>query len=115
MQNLDRPSQKTALEEFNRDLMGRLRDYQLSLQVADHLTKAAAEERDQAVTEANARVEAMQAVIAALLRSLRPFGLDRKRFVAAIRTAAESVPAHGPQSVQHTVLHTESMRVLRRD
>jgi hypothetical protein len=115
MQNLDRPNDKTALEEFNRDLMGRLRGYQISLQVADQQAKAAIEARDRAVIEADARVEAMQAVVTAMLRSLRPYGLDRKKFVAAIRTAAESVPAHGPRSVQHTVLHAESMRVLKRD
>ncbi|MHB2208446.1 hypothetical protein [Methylobacterium sp. CM6257] len=111
---MDRPIETTALQEFNRDLMSKLRGYQISLQAANQMAKAAVDERDRAVSEAAARVEAMQAVLGALIGSLRPYGLDRRKFVASIQSIAEEVPTDGPKAVQHTVLHSESTRVLRR-
>lgn len=114
MQNLDRPDETTALQEFNRDLMSKLRGYHFSLQAANQIAKVAAEERVRAASEADARVEAMQAVIAAMIESLRPYGLDRRKFAAAIRSVAEQTPTEGPKAIQHAVLHAESTRVLRR-
>ncbi|GJE14959.1 hypothetical protein [Methylobacterium longum] len=68
--------------------------------------------RDQEV--AQARTQAMSTLVDALSSSLRPFGFDRKRFLAAIRKAARSIPDHGPASHQHTVLFEGSNRFLGR-
>ncbi|MCJ2118603.1 hypothetical protein MKK65_18880 [Methylobacterium sp. J-001] len=103
----------TALQEFNKDLIMSLQRYQDSLHIANQMAKTAAEDRDRAVSDASARLEAMQSVITALIMSLRPYGLDRKKFTASIRSIAQRTPTEGPKAVQHTVLYSESMRVLK--
>ncbi|MEE7503804.1 hypothetical protein [Methylobacterium mesophilicum] len=73
-------------------------------------------ERDRALHEralAQARCEAMTKLVDALLTSFRPFGFDRKRFLASVRRAAQTVPDHAADSVQHSVLHDGSARILR--
>lgn len=74
-------------------------------------------ERDAALRDcemAQARSQAMGTLVDALSGSLRPFGFDRKRFLAVIRTAARSIPDHGPAAIQHNVLFEGSNRLLRR-
>ena len=74
-------------------------------------------ERDAALHDRNmaqARSEASKILIDALSGSLRPFGFDRKRFLAAIRNATRSIPNHGPASAQHHVLFEGSNRFLAR-
>ena len=68
--------------------------------------------RDRAV--AQARSQAIGTLVDALSSSLRPFGFDRKRFLAAIRTAARSIPNNGPAALQHNVLFEGSNRLLGR-
>jgi len=68
--------------------------------------------RDREVTQAQS--QAMSTLVDALSSSLRPFGFDRKRFLAAIRKAARSIPDHGPAAHQHNVLFEGSNRFLGR-
>jgi hypothetical protein len=73
-------------------------------------------ERDSAVRErdlAQARSEAHTKLIDALLESLRPYGFSRKWFLSAIRKAAQAIPDHGVDSVQHAVLFDGSNRILQ--
>ena len=74
-------------------------------------------ERDAALRDrdtAQAQSEAVNTLVDALSGSLRPFGFDRRRFLAAIRTAARSIPNNGPASAQHHVLFEGSNRFLTR-
>jgi hypothetical protein len=113
MHNTDRSISRTILHELNKDLIMSLQRYQDSLHIANQMAKTATDERDRAVNDAAARVEAMQAVVTALITSLRPLGLNRKKFTALIRAIAERTPTDGPMAVQHTVLYEESLRVLK--
>ncbi|PJI55910.1 hypothetical protein CTI14_00990 [Methylobacterium radiotolerans] len=73
-------------------------------------------ERDSAVRDrdlAQARSEGHTKLIDALLESLRPYGFSRKGFLSAIRRAAQTIPDHGVDSVQHTVLFDGSNRILQ--
>ena len=110
----DRKPAETALQEYNRDLMLRMQGYVNALHIAHQVAKNATDERDRVVAEALARVEAMQAVIGALTGSLRPYGLNRKRFTASLQAFAKRTPNEGPRSIQHTVLFEESTRVITR-
>ncbi|WP_244514136.1 hypothetical protein [Methylobacterium sp. UNC378MF] len=72
-------------------------------------------ERDDALRErdlARARSEATSTLIEALVGSVRPYGFSRKRFLAAIRKAARTVPDHGPAALQHGILFEGSNRIL---
>ncbi|MBY0250080.1 MAG: hypothetical protein K2X54_01640 [Methylobacterium organophilum] len=72
-------------------------------------------ERDAALRErdlARARSEATSTLIEALVGSVRSYGLNRKRFLAAIRKAARTVPDHGPAALQHGILFDGSQRIL---
>jgi len=72
-------------------------------------------ERDAALSErdsARARSEATSTLIEALIGSVRPYGFSRKRFLSAIRKAAQAVPDHGPAALQHGVLFEGSKRIL---
>lgn len=74
-------------------------------------------ERDAAVHDretAEARSQALETLVDAVSSCLRPFGFDRKRFLAAIRAAARSVPDQGPAKIQHTILFEGSNRFLGR-
>ena len=62
---------------------------------------------------AQARSEAQTKLIDALMESLRPYGFSRKGFLSAIRKAARTIPDHGTDSVQHTVLFDGSNRILQ--
>ncbi|MGN8096538.1 hypothetical protein [Methylobacterium sp. 22177] len=73
-------------------------------------------ERDSAVRDrdlAQARSEGHTKLIDALLESLRPYGFSRKGFLSAIRKVAQTIPDHGVDSVQHTVLFDGSNRILQ--
>ena len=73
-------------------------------------------ERDRALHDralAQARCEAMSKLVDALLASFRPYGFSRKRFQSAVRRSAQTVPDHGADSAQHSVLHDGSERILR--
>lgn len=111
---MDRPVEITALQEFNRNLIGKLQGYQLNLQIANQRASAAADDCNRAVSEASERVEAMRTIIDALIDSLRPYGLDRRKFTAAIQSVARTIPLDGPQAARHAVLWSESTRVLQR-
>ncbi|MGU3479885.1 hypothetical protein [Methylobacterium sp. D48H] len=81
-------------------------------QIALNLLKA---ERDIALRErdlARAQAEATSTLIEALVGSVRPYGMSRKRFLAAIRKAARTVPNHGPAALQHGILFEGSSRIL---
>ncbi|MGU3422865.1 hypothetical protein LOK46_06335 [Methylobacterium sp. NMS14P] len=72
-------------------------------------------ERDAALRErdlARARSEATSTLIDSLIGSVRPYGFSRKRFLAAIRKAARTVPDHGPAALQHGILFEGSNRIL---
>jgi hypothetical protein len=101
---------KHPVHDIETKYIGQIQRQQLELA----LIKA---ERDAALRDreiAQARSQAMGILVDALSGSLRPFGFDRKRFLAAIRKAARSVPDHGPAALQHTVLFEGSNRVLKR-
>lgn len=72
-------------------------------------------ERDAVMRErdlAQARSEATSTLIEALIGSVRPFGFNRQRFLAAIRKSARALPDHGPAALQHTILLEGSNRIL---
>ena len=69
---------------------------------------AAERERDRY----KARFDAMATLVDAVIGSLRPFGFSRNRFVTTIRRAAQAIPDHGPEALQHTVLFEGSTRIL---
>ena len=74
-------------------------------------------ERDAALAErdlARARSTVAATLLDAVVESLRPYGLGRKRFLAGIRRAAGRIPDHGPESIQHTLLYEGSNRILGR-
>lgn len=81
-------------------------------QVALNLLKA---EHDIALSErdlARAQSEATSTLIDALIGSVRPYGFSRKRFLSAIRKAAQTVPDDGPAALQHDILFEGSKRIL---
>lgn len=69
-------------------------------------------DREQALAEANARTEAVQIVLAAVVSSQGWRGLDRQKFRRLITEASRLVPNTGPRSIQHEVLLAESRKVL---
>ena len=74
-------------------------------------------ERDAALRDrelAQARSQAMGTLVAAVAGSVRPFGFARTRCGAALRSAARSIPDHGPAALQHNVLFEGSNRLLGR-
>ncbi|WP_244507413.1 atp-dependent helicase [Methylobacterium phyllostachyos] len=75
-------------------------------------------EADQASTEAIARAEArtdaVQTVLGAVLASLRFWALDRRRFQALIVQASRATPDEGSAAERHAVLLAETRRVLGR-
>lgn len=68
--------------------------------------------RETALSEANARTEAVQIVLSAVLASQGWRGLDRQKFRKMIAEASRLVPNTGPLSVQHEVLLSEARKVL---
>ncbi|SEI14522.1 hypothetical protein SAMN02799636_05953 [Methylobacterium sp. 275MFSha3.1] len=71
--------------------------------------------RDGALAEANARAEATQITLTALLASIGWRGLQRRKFRALIAEAARTIPDEGPAAVQHHILLTEVRKVLNLD
>lgn len=69
-------------------------------------------DRETALAEANARTEAVQIVLAAVLASQGWRGLDRRKFQKLIAEASRLVPDIGPKSVQHAVFLAEARKVL---
>ena len=101
---------KNPVHDIETKYIRRIQQQQLELA----LIKA---ERDAALRDrelAQARSQAMGTLVDALSGSLRPFGFDRKRFLAAIRIAARAIPDHGPAALQHNVLFEGSNRLLGR-
>lgn len=68
----------------------------------------------EAVTRAEARTEAVRIVLGAVLASLRPWGLDRRRFQKRVVQAGREAPEAGPGAERHGVLLAEARRVLGR-
>lgn len=68
--------------------------------------------RDGALVEANARAEAAQITLTALLASIGWRGLQRRKFRALIAEAARTIPDEGPAAVQHHILLAEARKVL---
>ncbi|MCJ2073110.1 atp-dependent helicase [Methylobacterium sp. J-030] len=68
--------------------------------------------RDGALAEANARAEATQITLTALLASISWCGLRRRKFRALIAEAARTIPDEGPAAVQHHILLSEVRKVL---
>ena len=59
------------------------------------------------------REAALRAIIRALLISIRPFGLDRKRFKRCVAEEGQDSPNEPAASARHLTLHQECRRVLR--
>ncbi|MGH1590627.1 atp-dependent helicase [Methylobacterium phyllosphaerae] len=79
-------------------------------------TKAALlDVRDGALAEANARAEATEVTLTALLASIGWRGLQRRKFRALIAEAARTIPDEGPAAVQHHILLTAVRKVLGLD
>lgn len=98
--------------EYSRNLIKKLQRYEIELQVAKRQADVAIRDRDEKVREARERAEAMRSVLAALVGSLRIYGLDKKKFTRAVRDAARDTPASGPQAVRHAVLFEETNLIL---
>lgn len=79
-------------------------------------TKAALlDARDGLLAEANARAEATQITLTALLASIGWRGLQRQKFRALIAEAARTIPDEGSAAVQHHIQLTELRKVLNLD
>lgn len=66
------------------------------------------------VSEATHRMEAMRAVLTALLKCIGPRAVKRARFQELIAQESKNTANHGPASVRHEVLLAETRRVLDR-
>jgi hypothetical protein len=66
----------------------------------------------QVAAEAAERTEAVRTVLSAVLASIGPRALDRRRFQDLIARAGRETPDHGPQAARHAVLLGEARRVL---
>jgi hypothetical protein len=66
------------------------------------------------MARAEARTEAVRMVLSAVLRSLRIWGLDRRRFRKLVVQAGRETPETGPEAERHAVLLAEARRVLGR-
>jgi hypothetical protein len=64
------------------------------------------------LAQANARTEAVQSVLSAVIASQGWRGLNRKKFRRLVAEAGSLVPNNGPLSVQHEVLLAEARKVL---
>ena len=98
--------------EFSRNLIKKLQQYEIALQLAKTQADSAIQDRDEKVGAAREREAAMRSVLAALVDSLRLYGLDRKKFTRTVREAARNTPTSGPQSVRHAVLFEETNLIL---
>jgi hypothetical protein len=65
-----------------------------------------------AAAAAAERTEAVRTVLSAVLASIGPRALDRRRFQDLIARAGRETPDHGPQAARHAVLLGEARRVL---
>ena len=70
--------------------------------------------QSEAVARAEARTEAVRIVLGAVLASLRPWGLDRRRFQRLVVQAGREAPEAGPGAERHAILLTEARRILGR-
>jgi hypothetical protein len=68
----------------------------------------------EAVARAEARTEAVRIVLGAVLASLRPWGLDRRRFQRLIVQAGRAAPEAGPGAERHAIFLAEARRILGR-
>ena len=75
----------------------------------DAQANAAASE---AAAMADERTEAVRTVLGAVLASIGPRALDRRRFQDLIARAGREAPDQGPGAARHAVLLTEARRVL---
>ena len=62
---------------------------------------------------AEQREAALRAIIRALLTSIRPFGLDRRRFKRCVAEEGQDAPNDPAASARHLTLYQECRRVLR--
>ncbi|MCJ2070692.1 atp-dependent helicase [Methylobacterium sp. J-030] len=68
----------------------------------------------ESIARAEVRADAVRIVLGAILKSLRFWGLDRRRFQALIVQAGRETPETGPEAERHRVLLAEARRVLGR-
>ncbi|KAA0124343.1 atp-dependent helicase [Methylobacterium sp. P1-11] len=66
----------------------------------------------EAAAMADERTEAVRTVLGAVLASIGPRALDRRRFQDLIARAGREAPDQGPGAARHAVLLTEARRVL---
>lgn len=66
----------------------------------------------EATAMADERTEAVRTVLGAVLASIGPRALDRRRFQDLIARAGREAPDQGPGAARHAVLLTEARRVL---
>ncbi|MCJ2088251.1 atp-dependent helicase [Methylobacterium sp. E-005] len=67
-----------------------------------------------AMARAEARTDAVRIVLGAVLKSLRVWGLDRRRFQSLVVQAGRETPETGPEAERHAILLVEARRVLGR-
>ncbi|MBE7197530.1 MAG: atp-dependent helicase [Parafilimonas terrae] len=67
-----------------------------------------------AIARAEARTDAARMVLGAVLKSLRVWGLDRRKFQTLVVQAGRETPETGPEAERHAVLLAEARRVLGR-
>ena len=98
--------------EYNKNMIEKLQQYEIEMHVARKQASSSMRERDEKVSEAREREEAIRSILRALVESLRIHGLDKKKFTTLVRNIARDTPADGPQSVRHTVLFEETNLIL---
>ena len=98
--------------EYNKNMIKKLQQYEIEMQVARKQANVSMRERDEKVSEAREREEAIRSILKALVESLRVYGLDKKKFTKTVRNIARDTPTNGPQSIRHTVLFEETNLIL---
>jgi chromosome segregation ATPase len=64
--------------------------------------------------ELEVSVNTLDCVLNAVIKSLRPLGLDKKKFSREMINISRHVPNDGTQASRHLLLHTAATKVLKR-
>lgn len=59
------------------------------------------------------RVKTLDCVLNAVMKSIRPLGLDKKKFNREIINISRGIPNDGTQASRHSLLHTTATKVLK--
>lgn len=89
---------KKILEEDN----AQLKNAALSIQQFQSESQASEE-----------RMKTLDCVLNAVMKSIRPLGLDKKKFNREVINISQCIPNDGTQAARHSLLHTAVTKVLK--